>query len=148
MLGSAGLNVSDLDRSILFYREALGFDLVRRGHDRGHGWAHLGTGDHVLLTLWEQALTGPDERRAGLHHLSFELATALDLAEAEERLRRMGARMRGSDGQVQAPTGAVFFRDPDGIRVELYTEEITAPAGPGDPPRCGFYEELEDPARH
>lgn len=140
-VGSAGLNVSDLDRSVRFYREALGFAVVRRGDDAGHSWAHLGLEDDVMLTLWEQAVSHVDHGAAGLHHISFELASVAALVEAEARLRAMGAHLR-EDGP-QAPGGQVFCRDPDGIRVELYTEEPTPPAPAGSLPRCGFYEELD-----
>ena len=140
-VGSTGLNVSDLDRAARFYQAVLGLAIVRRGNDAGYPWAHLGLGDAVMLTLWEQTTSEIDHRTAGLHHISFELASVAALTQAEERLRQVGARLR--EDAPQAPTGQVFFFDPDGIRVELYTEERTPPAPPGSLPRCGFYDYLD-----
>lgn len=140
-VGSTGLNVSDLDRAARFYERVLGLTTIRRGSDAGFTWAHLGIGEEVMLTLWEQSSKEIDHRAAGLHHISFELASVSDLADAEKRLRGIGARLRGSDPQAQS--GQVFCFDPDGIRVELYTEQPTPPIPPGSVPRCGFYEELE-----
>ncbi|MFD6624410.1 VOC family protein [Streptomyces diastaticus] len=154
MTGSAGLNVTDLTRSIDFYTTALGFEVVRRSPEGAEPWAHLGLGTAVLLTLWQQALHGFEGADAGLHHLSFEVASLDELAALEGRVRAAGVRLREDAQGLAKPSdsGQFFFHDPDGIRLELYTEQPApkpAPAGPL--PACGFYDELpagrSDPAR-
>ncbi|MFJ4620655.1 VOC family protein [Streptomyces sp. NPDC088812] len=145
-LGSAGLNVTDLDRSIAFYRRALGFDLIRTSTDETHRFAHLGLDDVVLLTLWQQGAAGFVADRAGLHHLSFEVPSLDELHAVEARLRAASVSIREERGATKgtAATGQVFFKDPDGIRLEIYTEDPRARGSASDLPRCGFYEELPD----
>lgn len=143
-LGSAGLNVTDLDRSIEFYSAALGLSEIRRSSDPQRRWAHLGSGAIVLLTLWQQAGEEFSPRSAGLHHVSFEAPTLADLLAAESRLREQGIPLRGdtrAPGELSR-SGQLFFLDPDGIRVEIFTDDPTA-AGPSPlaQPACGFYEE-------
>ena len=65
--GHIGISVTDLTVSSAFYREALGFELVAEDPARGH--CFLGSGDQVVLTLWQQADQPFTRERAGLHHL-------------------------------------------------------------------------------
>lgn len=143
-IGSTGLNVTCIDRSIAWYGDVLDFATVRRGEVRGSRWAHLGHGESVLLTLWEQAASFASFNSSGLHHLSFEVDTLETLAELENRAQVSGAVFRRAPGrpQPQAATGQVFLNDPDGIRLEIYTEEDAPLRGAGDDLACGYYEEL------
>ncbi|MGW3166866.1 VOC family protein [Streptomyces sp. NPDC001142] len=144
--GSAGLNVTDVERSADFYAAALGFEVVRRSPDGAeHEWALLGVAGVVLLTLWQQAESGFAPASAGMHHLSFEIGSMAELSALEQRVRAAGARMREGPRGVEdlSSRRQFFFFDPDGIRLELYTEEEPAnPAPTRDLPMCGFYEEL------
>lgn len=139
--GHIGISVTDLGVSTSFYREALGFELVAQDRDRGYSF--LGTGDQVVLTLWQQA-TGPFTRdRAGLHHLAFEVGSLAEVGAAEDRLRAIGAEFL-HDGVVAhaegATSGGIFFLDPDGSRLEIYTPDgVTAEAPTGEAPTCGFF---------
>jgi len=139
---SAGLNVTNLDRAVDFYEAVFGFDVVRRGRVRGSAWVHLGTNHDVLLTLWEQCAVPASYAFAGLHHLSFEVDTFESLAAIEQRASASGAIMRSvaSRPSPQALTGQVFFFDPDGIRLEVYTESDVPLRGAGEGPACGYYE--------
>ncbi|MFJ9520304.1 VOC family protein [Kitasatospora sp. NPDC101801] len=142
--GHVGLNVTDVTRSVAFYREAFGLDLAGEGTGADRRFAFLALDGKLLLTLWEQSKAGFDTGTAGLHHLSFQVDSLDEVRAAEERLRALGAEF-AYDGVVPhgegAGSGGIFFADPDGIRLEIY-----APAGlEGTPapvaaaPTCGFF---------
>ena len=142
--GHIGLNVTDLDRSVAFYRATFGFDLLGDGHDGDRRWAFLGADGQLLVTLWQQAAGRFAAGVAGLHHLSFQVASIDDVRAAEVRLRALGAPF-AYDGVVPhgegMPSGGIFFEDPDGIRLEIFT--ATGADGAAAPhaaaPSCGLF---------
>lgn len=142
--GHVGLNVTDLDRSLPFYREVFDFDVLAEGKDDGRRWAFLGRGSRLLVTLWQQSDTGFAADQAGLHHLSFQVDTIEEVRATEEVLRGLGAEFT-YDGVVphgeSATSGGIFFTDPDGIRLEIYapTGADPADAPTTGAPTCGFF---------
>ena len=69
--GHVGLSVTELERSVTFYRDLLGLELLGHSREPGRRFAFLGAGGQPLLTLWEQSEAGFDPRHAGLHHAAF-----------------------------------------------------------------------------
>jgi lactoylglutathione lyase len=142
--GHIGLNVSRLDRSIDFYRAVFGYDLVQRSADGARPFAFLGHDGAVVLTLWQQSEGAFTADRPGLHHLSFQVGSVDEVRDAERRVRATGARIH-HDGIVAhaegADSGGLFFEDPDGIRLEIFTPRGVAgsPAPTTDGPTCGFF---------
>lgn len=143
--GHVGLNVTDIDRSVAFYRYVLGLDLAGSGGEGERRFAFLAADDGTLvLTLWQQAAAGFDAGAAGLQHLSFQVESIDDVRAAEQGLHDAGATF-AYDGVVPhaegADSGGIFFHDPDGIRLEIYAAsgagDATAPSG--DAPTCGFF---------
>ncbi|RKQ86307.1 glyoxalase/bleomycin resistance protein/dioxygenase superfamily protein [Solirubrobacter pauli] len=137
--GHVGLNVTDLERSVAFYQRVFGWSV--RG--RGDGYAFLGDDARLVLTLWEQASGTFGTRTPGLHHLSFEVETVADVQAAGARVREEGLRLY-HDGTVPhgegASSGGVFFEDPDGIRLEVFTGAgVHGEAPTGTAPTCGFF---------
>ncbi|MEU6775651.1 VOC family protein [Streptomyces sp. NPDC046759] len=144
-IAHAGLNVTDLDRSLVLYRDLLGFAVLAEGKEDDQRWAMLGEiGGSPLVTLWQQAQGRYDGDRSGLHHLAFTVDSIDRVREYETALRAAGVDF-AHDGVVAhregGTSGGIFFRDPDGIRLE-----ISAPLGPdGAPaphataPTCGFF---------
>ena len=139
--GHVGLNVPDVRRALPFYTGVFGWDVLRDGD----GYAFLGDGDGIVVTLWEQSDAGFATDRAGLHHLAFAVDSIEDVQAAEERVRRLGGTVRHG-GIVPhaegAASGGIFFTDPDGIRLEIYAGDGAqahgdAPAGAA--PTCGFF---------
>ncbi|MFF2075084.1 VOC family protein [Kitasatospora sp. NPDC058162] len=144
--GHVGLNVTDLDRSVDFYRAVLGLQLTAQGADPERRYAMLGRDGRLVLTLWQQGTGTFSTTTPGLHHLSFEVEGLDEVRATEDLLRTLGAEF-AYDGVVPhsegSASGGIFFSDPDGIRLEVYTrtgvDETTAEAPHTDAPTCGFF---------
>jgi catechol-2,3-dioxygenase len=142
--GHVGLNVSDLDRSSRFYREAFGFEVLAESHDASRRFVFLGVRARVILTLWQQSAGRFATARPGLHHLSFEVPSIAHVRAAEQRLQALGAPVYyegivpHADGEQ---SGGLFFEDPDGVRLEVYTATGAGerPAPVAGAPSCGFF---------
>ncbi|MFI6168493.1 VOC family protein [Nocardia sp. NPDC051052] len=142
--GHIGLNVSDLDRSVDFYRGALGFEQLTASTDGDRKWAFLGAGGKLSLTLWQQSAGVFSAETPGLHHLSFQVENIDQVRAIEAALRERSVAII-HDGVVAhgegTASGGIFFTDPDGIRLEVYapTGAESAPAPSGAAPTCGFF---------
>ncbi len=142
--GHVGINVTDLDRSVAFYRNALGFEPMAVNNDGDHRYAFLGTDGTLRLTLWQQSNGRFSPETPGLHHLSFEAADIDEVRAVEAALKAHHVDF-AYDGVVAhgegATSGGIFFTDPDGTRLEVYAPNgaQTAPAPSGATPTCGFF---------
>ncbi|MBT2380719.1 glyoxalase [Streptomyces sp. CB00316] len=142
--GHIGLNVTDLDRSIAFYREVFDFEVLGEGKDGDRRWAFLGRDSRLVVTLWQQSEGTFAPALPGLHHLSFRVDTVEEIRATEEVLRSLGATF-AYDGVVPhgetGTSGGIFFTDPDGIRLEIYapTGADVADAPTSGAPTCGFF---------
>ncbi len=137
--GHVGLNVADLERSVAFYTRVFGWNV----QGRGDGYAFLGDDTRLIVTLWEQSDGEFSARTPGLHHLSFEVSSVAEVSEVEARVREAGLRLY-HDGIVPhregASSGGLFFEDPDGIRLEVFTgADVHGTAPTGAAPTCGFF---------
>jgi catechol-2,3-dioxygenase len=118
-LNHAVLYVRDARRSAAFYQEALGFEVVG---DFGGGEAIFlraaGNDNHHdlgLFTIGAQA-PGPEQGRAGLYHLAWQVDTIQDLAAMRDHLTKLGALVGASDHGVSK---SLYAHDPDGIEFEV-----------------------------
>ncbi|MEW1749485.1 VOC family protein [Streptomyces angustmyceticus] len=142
--GHTGLNVTDLDRSLGFYAEVLGFDVLGEGDENGRRFAFLGQEGELMLTLWQQADGGYAPHLAGLHHLAWQAGTIDEVKAFEARLRERDVDF-AYEGVVAhgegAASGGIFFHDPDGTRLEISvpTGALGAPAPAAAAPTCGFF---------
>ena len=142
--GHTGLSVTDLDRSLAFYGEVLELDVIQTSGDAERRYAFLGAGGRLVLTLWQQSADPFEPRHAGLHHLAFELPSFEAVQVIEARLRARGLTPH-YDGVVPhgegADSAALYFSDPDGIRLEVYSPSgaagLAAPVAAA--PTCGFF---------
>ena len=73
--GHVGLSVTDLDRSLAFYRTCSISRSSRSPTEAGRRFAFLGAGGRLFLTLWQQSAEAFEPRHAGLHHLAFQVPT-------------------------------------------------------------------------
>jgi lactoylglutathione lyase len=142
--GHIGLNVSNVERSAAFYRAIFGFSVARESYEAGRRYVHLADGERLVLTLWEQSEGRFDTRRPGLHHLSFQVESVEDVHAFEQQLRQLDVHFL-YDGVVPhregSESGGLFFEDPDGIRLEIYTPTGVSgqPAPNPEAPTCGFF---------
>jgi catechol 2,3-dioxygenase len=118
-IGHVHLKVADLERSLAFYRDVLGFEVTQRS---GAEVAFLSAGGyhhHIGLNTWES--TGgapPPPGTTGLYHLAILYPNRGALADALQRLIAAGITLDGaSDHGVSE---ALYLRDPDDNGVELY----------------------------
>ncbi|MDQ1029245.1 lactoylglutathione lyase [Streptomyces umbrinus] len=143
-IGHTGLNVTDLDRSLAFYRDVLGFTVIVEGKEEDRRYAFLGEDGRPVLTLWQQADHGYAATGAGLHHLALEVDTVEQVRAYETALRAQGVEF-AHEGVVAhregAASGGIFFHDPDGTRLEISMAHGVegAPAPSGEAPTCGFF---------
>ncbi|OII66258.1 glyoxalase [Streptomyces sp. CC53] len=142
--GHVGLNVTDMDRSLAFYREVFDFEVMGEGKEDGRRFAFLGREGKLLVTLWQQSQGTFAADRPGLHHLSFQVDTIEEVRATEQVLRSLDAEF-AYDGVVPhgegASSGGIFFTDPDGTRLEVYAPSgaDTAEAPTTGAPTCGFF---------
>ena len=142
--GHVGLNVSDLGRSKNFYQEVFGFALMGESQQEDRLFAFLGDGQKLVLTLWEQSEGRFGKHQPGRHHLSFQVENMEQVAAYQDKLRRLDVPILYEGivphGEGMA-SGGIFFEDPDGIRLEIYSptgaENRAAPVS--EAPTCGFF---------
>ncbi|MBM7806695.1 catechol-2,3-dioxygenase [Geodermatophilus bullaregiensis] len=119
-LNHAVLYVRDVERSLAFYRDVLGFRI--RAEVPGRAvflQAEGSTNDHDLGLF----AVGPDagaseagRRTVGLYHLAWEVDTLAELARVRDALVAAGALGGASD---HATTKALYAQDPDGLEFEV-----------------------------
>jgi catechol 2,3-dioxygenase len=113
-MGTVHLTVADLGRSIRYYDEQIGLEVV--SHD--DGVATLGSGGHGLLVLTELPGAPPSRGHTGLYHFALLVPERDDLARwlahaARDRVSLVGL----SDHFVSE---ALYLRDPDHHGIEIY----------------------------
>ena len=118
------LTVSDLPRSISFYRNVVGLELAFEPSERNVAFLWIGESGKSMLGLWSLG-TAP----LGLTlHLAFDVALN-DLVDAPKRLKEKGIKPLSFFGVETTepsvicwmPAASVYFRDPDGHTLEYLT---------------------------
>jgi catechol-2,3-dioxygenase len=118
-LNHAVLYVRDVDRTVKFYEEALGFRVAMQFPGAAFLLAPGSDNDHDLglFEVGPNAGASPAGRSTvGLYHLAWEAETLGELQEIGQRLGRMGALAGASD---HGTTKALYAKDPDGIEFEV-----------------------------
>ena len=109
--------VGNVERSVRFYCDVLGFE-VRHRYPNAAFLKIPGTADDHNLGLFEQpGLAPPDERVARMYHSAWEVAELADLARARQRLIEAGSLVGQSDHGVSL---SLYAKDPDGLEFEIF----------------------------
>ena len=121
------LVVSSILRSLPFYRELLeplGWHRVGEVEgERGETiWYISGPGSSLGLREAQADTDGPFDRyRIGVHHVAFEAPSRFEVDERADWLRARGVPIENGPEEYSYIPGyyAVFFYDPDGIKLEI-----------------------------
>lgn len=124
-IGHVHLKVADLDRSLAFYCDVLGFELMQRYGTQAAFVSAGGYHHHIGLNTWEsQGGSPPPSGTTGLYHVAILYPTRAALADALYRLVEAGIPLQGaSDHGVSE---ALYLSDPDGNGLELYVDRPEA----------------------
>lgn len=120
-IGHVHLKVADIERSLAFYRDVLGFEITQRMGRQAVFLSAGGYHHHIAINTWEsQGGSPPPPGSTGLFHLAILSPTRKALADALRRLMNAGIQLDGaSDHGVSE---ALYLRDPDENGVELYRD--------------------------
>jgi catechol 2,3-dioxygenase len=120
-IGHVHLKVADIERSLGFYRDVLGFEVTQR---RGDSAAFLSAGGyhhHLGLNTWEsRGGSPPAPGTTGLFHIAIRYPDRRTLGDALRRLREHRIPVEGATDH--GVSEAIYLRDPDGNGVELYRD--------------------------
>ena len=127
-LNHAVLYVSDVERSVAFYRDILGFRVKHQGPGMAFLRAADSDNDHDLGLFGVGIDTRPaGQPPVGLYHLAWSVRTLTELAEFAKKLSDVGALVGASDHVVSK---SLYGKDPDGIEFEVSwfvpREKVTA----------------------
>lgn len=115
MIGHVSLTVASLENQLLFYQQALGFQLHWREGNR----AGLGAGGADLLVLTEAPNLKKYRGVTGLYHFAVLFPSRRELARAVARLFALKIRNSPTDHIM---TKTTYLDDPEGNGIELYCE--------------------------
>jgi len=122
-IGHVHLKVSDLDRSVAFYRDVIGLEVMQRMPSAAFlsagGYHH-----HLGLNTWQSAGGPPPPAGStGLFHAAFLFPTRGELAAVTRRVLDAGVELPGAADH--GVSEAVYLNDPDGNGVELYRDRAS-----------------------
>lgn len=121
-IGHVHLKVADLNRSLHFYRDLLGFELTMLYGSQAAFVSAGGYHHHIGLNTWQSKdMPSAPARGVGLYHTAILYPERKDLAQIVKRLLDIGYPITGaSDHGVSE---AIYLDDPDGNGVELYWDK-------------------------
>jgi catechol 2,3-dioxygenase len=111
------LKVSDLERSLRFYQEILGFQVLSQTN---HTADFTVDGKVALLTLEQIEAKSVQERTTGLYHFALLLPSRKDLGSFLKHVLMKQTALQGASNHGFSE--AIYFGDPDGIGIEVYAD--------------------------
>lgn len=119
-IGHVVLKVRDLDRSIAFYRDLLGFTVSGEMSNVMIFLTATGENHHdlALLRVGDQA-PSPLPTAVGLYHVAIQLADMDALRQAHAALSERGMLRGAADHGVSR---SLYTADPDGNEIELFCD--------------------------
>lgn len=124
-IGHVHLKVSDLERSLQFYRDLLGFEVQQHYGNSAVFISAGGYHHHIGLNTWYSKGAPPAPlRAAGLFHTAILYPTRKDLAIILKRL--IDAKYPLTGASDHGVSEAIYLDDPDKNGVELYWDKPEA----------------------
>ncbi len=116
-VGHVNIKVENLERSLQYYQEIIGFNLLERTETTAKLTAD---GKTTILSLEQPENVIPKQgRTTGLYHFAILLPERSDLANIVGHFVERGVRFAASDHLVSE---ALYLDDPDGNGIEIYTD--------------------------
>ncbi|EKN71311.1 hypothetical protein BABA_02227 [Neobacillus bataviensis LMG 21833] len=116
-VGQVNLKVQNLERSIAFYQEVIGFKVLEQTERSANLTAD---GKTVLLSIEQPSNVIPKQgRTTGLYHFALLMPKRSDLAKIVQHFMEIGLRIGSSDHLVSE---ALYLSDPDGNGIEIYID--------------------------
>lgn len=109
--------VSNVERSVRFYRDVLGFEVSKQSTNAAFLKIPGTADDHNLGLFAQPGLSEPDERSARMYHSAWEVGELTDLVRARQRLIEVGSLVGQSDHGVSL---SLYAKDPDGLEFEVF----------------------------
>ena len=120
-IGHVHLTVADLERSLAFYRDVLGFEVSARYGESAVFLSAGGYHHHIGLNTWAgKGVKPPAGKHSGLYHFAILFPTRKELAQVLKRL--IDAKYPLTGAADHGVSEAIYLDDPDGIGVELYAD--------------------------
>jgi catechol 2,3-dioxygenase len=124
-IGHAHLTVSDLENSLKFYRDILGFEVTTKIGDSAVFLSAGGYHHHIGLNTWAGKGAKPaPQGHTGLYHFAILYPTRKELAKALKRLELANYPIEGTADH--GVSEAIYLLDPDNNGVELYADRPKA----------------------
>ena len=120
-VGHIHLTVSDLERSLAFYRNLLGFEVSARYGDSAVFLSAGGYHHHIGLNTWNGKGARPAPKgHTGLYHVAFLYPNRKELATVLKRIIDAAYPLEGAADH--GVSEAIYLRDPDDNGVEIYVD--------------------------
>ncbi len=121
-IGHVHLKVADLQRSLAFYCDLLGFEVTTMYGTQAAFISAGGYHHHIGLNTWySKGLSPAPVHSVGLFHTAILYPTRKDLAIIYDRLRRAYYPLTGASDHLVSE--ALYLNDPDENGVELYWDK-------------------------
>lgn len=117
-VGRVDLKVQDLDRSVAFYQDVIGFKVLEKTERSAEFTAD---GKNVLLSVEQPDDVMPKQRRTtGLYHFAILLPRRADLANILKHFVQARFPLQGASDHLVSE--ALYLADPDGNGIEIYID--------------------------
>ena len=121
-IGHVHLKVADLERSLAFYRDVLGFEVTQKLGTQAAFLSANGYHHHLGLNTWDSAGgRSPAHGTTGLYHVAILFPSEAEMAAAVRRVLKAGIPLEGAADH--GVSEAVYLKDPDGNGVEIYWDK-------------------------
>ncbi len=122
-LGHIVINCTDIERSLKFYTEVLGFECSDIYTDDmapgGMAFLRFSPDHHSIALVGSMDKSRPSDNYE-LNHIAFEVATLDEVLRAREHLKKHGVKLDFEGRRRAGAQIAVEFHDPDNHRLEIF----------------------------